>query len=235
MMFKNAGSVPFDRITRLLQMITPDRKYTIDDHRRMQMDALNLRAVSEVPLFRGWTAANPEVERARGLLAQWDGTLAKDSPAAAIYTTWRSAASAQERDTARPVSERKAQHEASLARAVAQMKESQGVDWSGWRWGRMHTRPFPHPLLSAFDLPTVERPGGTGSVAADGASYREVLDVADWDRSIGTNVPGQSGQPGSPYYGNLLKLWAEDSYFPLAYSRVRVEAESAQKLVLKPR
>ena len=233
MMFKNAGTVPFDRITRLLQMITPGRKYTIDDHRRMQLDAVNLRAVSEVPLFKGWTSANPDVERARGLVAQWDGTLAKDSPAAAIYTTWRTVASAQERDTARPVSDRKVQHEASLARAVAQMKESQGADWSGWRWGRMHTRPFPHPLLSAFDLPTVERPGGTGSVAADGASYREVLDVADWDRSIGTNVPGQSGQPGSPYYGNLLKLWAEDSYFPLVYSRVRVEAESAQKLILK--
>ena len=70
-------------------------------------------------------------------------------------------------------------------------------------------------------------------MAADGASYREVLDVADWDRSIVTNVPGQSGQPGSPYYGNLLKLWAEDSYFPLVYSRVRVEVESAQKLLLK--
>jgi penicillin amidase len=233
MMFKNAASVPFDRITRLLQMITPDRKYTIDDHRRMQMDTVNLRAVSEVPLFKGWTSSNAEVERARGMVAQWDGTLSKDSPAAAIYTTWRNVASAQERDTARPVSERKAQHEASLTRALAQMKESQGADWSAWRWGRMHTRPFPHPLLSAFDLPTVERPGGTGSVAADGASYREVLDVADWDRSIGTNVPGQSGQPGSPYYGNLLKLWAEDSYFPLVYSRVRVEAESAHKLVLK--
>jgi penicillin G amidase len=233
MMFKNASSVPFDRITRLLQMLTTDRKYTIDDHRRMQMDAVNLRALSELPLFRNWTSANSEVERARSLVAQWDGTLAKDSAAAAIYSTWRSVATAQERDAARPVSERKAQHEASLARTIAQLKESQGADWNGWRWGRMHTRPFPHPLLSAFDLPTVERPGGTGSVAADGASYREVLDVADWDRSIVTNVPGQSGQPGSPYYANLLKLWAEDSYFPLVYSRVRVEAESAQKLVLK--
>ena len=233
MMFKNAAGVPFERITRLLQIITPGRKYTLDDHRRMQLDAVNLRAVSEIPLFKGWTSTTPEVERARGLIAQWDGALAKDSAAAAIYTTWRTIATAQERDVARPVSERKAQHEASLARAVAQMKESQGTDWNNWRWGRMHTRPFPHPLLAAFDLPTVERPGGTGSVAADGASYREVLDVADWDRSIVTNVPGQSGQPGSPYYGNLLKLWAEDSYFPLVYSRVRVEAESAHKLLLK--
>ena len=235
MMFKNANSVPFDRITRLLQMITPDRKYSIDDHRRMQMDAVNLRAVSEIPLFKGWTSSIPDVERARALIAQWDGVLAKDSAAAALYTTWRPLASAPERDSARPATERKPLHEASLGRAIAQMKESQGGDWAAWRWGRMHTRQFPHPLLTAFDLPTVERPGGAGSVAADGASYREILDVADWERSIATNVPGQSGQPGSPHYGNLLKLWTEDSYFPLVYSRVRVEAESAQKLLLRAR
>ena len=80
--------------------------------------------------------------------------------------------------------------------------------------------------MPAFDLPTVERPGGAGTVAADGASYREILDVADWDRSIVTNVPGQSAQPGSPFFGNLLKLWADDTYFPLVYSRARVAAGS---------
>ena len=44
-------------------------------------------------------------------------------------------------------------------------------------------------------------------MGADGASYREILDVADWDRSVATNVPGQSGQPESTFYGNLLPLW----------------------------
>ena len=234
-MFKSANAVGFDRITRLLQMISPDKNYTIDDHRRMQLDALNLRAVSETPLFRGWTSTNPEIERARALLAAWDGALAKDSAAAAIHTAWRGVSSAQERDAARAPADRKTQHEASLTRALAELRESQGADPSAWRWGRMHTRSFPHPLVAAFSLPTVERPGGSGTVAADGASYREILDVADWDRSIVTNVPGQSGQPESPYYGNLLKLWAEDTYFPLVYSRSRVQAEGAQKLVLRPR
>ena len=45
-------------------------------------------------------------------------------------------------------------------------------------------------------------------MAADGASYREILDVADWDRSIATNTPGQSGQAASRYYANLLPMWA---------------------------
>jgi penicillin G amidase len=98
----------------------------------------------------------------------------------------------------------------------------------------MHARAFPHPFVKQFDLTPVERPGGAGTVAADGATYREVLDVSDWDRSVVTNVPGQSGQPGSPYYGNLLPLWAENQYFSLAFSKKAVEANAAHRLTLKP-
>jgi penicillin amidase len=97
----------------------------------------------------------------------------------------------------------------------------------------MHTRAFAHPFVREFDLPTVGRPGGAGTVAADGASYREILDVADWDRSLVTNTPGQSGQPGSPFYGNLLPLWAEDRYLPLVFSRAAVERHARYRLELK--
>jgi penicillin amidase len=98
----------------------------------------------------------------------------------------------------------------------------------------MHTRSFRHPFIAAFDLATVERPGGAGTVAADGASYREILDVSDWDRSLVTNAPGQSGQPGSPFYGNLLPLWATDQYFPLAFSTAAVEKDATHRLLLRP-
>jgi penicillin amidase len=70
-------------------------------------------------------------------------------------------------------------------------------------------------------------------VAADGATYREILDVSNWDRSMVTNVPGQSGQPESPFYGNLLQMFADDVYIPLVYSRERVEKEIAHRLTLK--
>jgi penicillin amidase len=235
MMFKTTNNVQFDRITRIRQMIEPGKTYTLDDHRRMQLDALMLSAQPALALFSGWKASQPAVERARQIVAGWDAVLARDSAAAAIYSAWRSASTPQERDPARPIAERQPLHEASLARAIEQLTSSQGADWATWRWGRMHTRTFPHPLLTMFDLPTIERRGGPGAVAADGATYREILDVSNWDRSIGTNVPGQSGQPESPYYGNLLQMFADDVYFPLVYSRERVEKEIAQKLMLKAR
>ena len=70
---------------------------------------------------------------------------------------------------------------------------------------------------------------------ADGASYREIWDVADWDRSVMTNVPGQSGQPEARCHGNLLPLWDRGEYFPAAYTRARVDLLKLRtKLTLRP-
>ncbi|MFL6290238.1 MAG: penicillin acylase family protein [Thermoanaerobaculia bacterium] len=136
---------------------------------------------------------------------------------------------------------------ASLREAVAETRKLLGDDPAKWRWGLLHRTGFEHPLAEEdeklFKLPAFEM-GGDGSTVhvttgqgfgiAHGASFREILDVADWDRSVATSVPGQSGQPGSPHYGDLLPLWAEGRYFPLLFSREKIEAASVERLVLEP-
>lgn len=137
----------------------------------------------------------------------------------------------------------------SLDEAVTEAKSRFGPAPSEWRWGKVHVAPFKHQLstnaeLSALlDLPSVEKGGdantvnntsGTGYLQTHGASFREILDVSDWDRSVATNVPGQSGQPGSPHYGDLLPYWAEGRYFPLLYSKSKIEAAAKQRLTLTP-
>lgn len=137
----------------------------------------------------------------------------------------------------------------ALGAALKKAGERLGPDPARWRWGSLHVTPFRHalstdePRRALFDLPTVERGGDGRTVnassggdfkAVHGASFREILDVADWDRSVATSVPGQSGQPGSPHYGDLLPLWAEGRYFPLLFSREQVEKQSRDKLVLEP-
>jgi penicillin G amidase len=229
LMFKSADT-RFERITRLRQLLTPERKYSLEDHQRMQNDAFSLRAASDLPLFKGWSASDPNVERARAMLAAWDGVYRKESAEAALYETWRTIS---RRNDQAPPAEASAHPEETLRTAIGRLSDSQGRNWAEWRWGRMHARAFPHPFVRAYDLPPVERPGGAGTVAADGASYREILDVADWDRSIVTNVPGQSGQPGSPYYSNLLPLWAENRYFPLVFSDKAVKENAAHRLTLR--
>ena len=76
--------------------------------------------------------------------------------------------------------------------------------------------------------------GGEDFKQSNGASYREILDLADWDRSVAINVPGQSGQPTSPHYADLLPLWKEGRYFPLFFSRQKIEEVSKEKLSLVP-
>ncbi len=47
-----------------------------------------------------------------------------------------------------------------------------------------------------------------------------------------TTIPGD---PRSPYYGNLLKGWAEEGAFPLLYSREKVLAHKAITIQLSPK
>jgi penicillin amidase len=89
-------------------------------------------------------------------------------------------------------------------------------------------------LISAFDLPTVERDGGAETVNATGAVYRLITDFADPDKSIVTIGPGISGQPGSPFYGNLLEDWVNGVFFPLAFTRPAVDKVTAHTFILKP-
>ncbi len=132
---------------------------------------------------------------------------------------------------------------AALADAAASLVKEYGPDPARWAWGAVHQARFRHPLAAAFDLPSAARGGeantinstsGPGTRQTHGASYRIVVDFSDFDNTTATSVPGQSGQPGSEYYGNLLPLWAEGKYFPLLYSRGAVERETVHLLWLMP-
>ena len=117
-------------------------------------------------------------------------------------------------------------------------------------WGRLHTALFTHPLAvtalarQRFNVGPFDRPGYDDTVMATygsnlrqegGASYREILDVADWDRSVATSAPGQSESPSSPHFADLAKLWAAGTYFQLAYSDAAVQAAAESTLTLVPK
>ena len=50
-----------------------------------------------------------------------------------------------------------------------------------------------------------------------------------------TNAPGQSGDPRSPFYDNLLKGWAEEEAFPLLYSRESILENESFRITLEPK
>jgi penicillin amidase len=90
-------------------------------------------------------------------------------------------------------------------------------------------------MVQTYDLPPVERPGGFGAVNANGANFRRIIDLSDLRNSVASNSPGQSAQPGSPFYGNLAENLGNGQYFPLLFMRDDVEKGAAHWLTLRPR
>ena len=139
----------------------------------------------------------------------------------------------------------------TLQAAYGELSARQGPDPTHWSWGALHKAFFRHALDGTPDLAArldrgpVQRPGDEDVVQATeyddgsfeqvaGASYREIFDLADWDNSVAINVPGQSGEPGSKHYDDLLPLWSSGQYFPLRYSRDAVDAVTTDVLILQP-
>ncbi len=235
-MFKFGPTYPrYERLVALLAAGgSAEGKFTVADFQRMQHDAFSTTAAAWVPRFQGWTSEDDVVEWARLQIAGWNGEFDASSVGAAIYMTWRNNVDADGLAAETSDDERRAAMESGLRRAVAAIEERLGEDRSQWRWGRLNTQSFEHSLLSGFDLPAVEKTGGAGTVSANGATFREIYDLADWDSGVATTAPGQSGQPGSPFYGDLIESWADGEYFPLAFSRAAVEEVTAHRLILRP-
>ena len=67
-----------------------------------------------------------------------------------------------------------------------------------------------------------------------GASFRMVVDVGNWDAARMTNAPGQSGDPRSRFYNNLLENWANDEDLPMLFSKQAINANAVFRINLIP-
>ncbi len=231
--YHRSRGVATSRIARLHQIFATGEKLSVEDHERIQHDVRSLAAERDIEAFQGWTSNDPDVEWARGLIAAWDAELSRESTAAALYVRWRAAA---DEDGAAPIegAEGRVGLEAALKSALERLATELGPDRGDWRHGRVQASQLPHMMAPAFDLPTVERPGGFGTINATGANFRRIIDLADPDRSVASNSPGQSAQPESPYYDNLVENLGNGEYFPLLFTRGAVEKRAVHRLSLRP-
>ncbi len=232
--YHSTRGVETARITRLHQILGTDQLFSVEDHQAIQHDAYILRSEGDIPAFQGWTAESQQVDRARALIAEWDGNLTKESTAAAIYVEWTRQSDAGARDAATPQDQRRALIQDGLAQTLAKLTEDWGDDWAEWTHGRGNPSALPHMFIPDFDLPTVERPGGFGSVNATGANFRRIIDLSNLDNSVATNAPGQSAQPGSPFYGDLADRLGNGEYFPFLFTREAIEEVVSHRLMLQP-
>src|SRR6185295_7734667 len=96
--YHSSVGVEISRIARIRQMLSTGEKFGVEDLERMQHDAYSLRAERDLPLFKGWTSKDADVEKARAMIEGWDKVLTKDSSPAAIYVRWNATEAARQRE-----------------------------------------------------------------------------------------------------------------------------------------
>lgn len=148
---------------------------------------------------------------------------AEDSP-------WCDDPQTPERDSCSAVAHR------AFAAALTRLADAYGQDPTRWRWGDAHQARFNHPIFGR--VPLLRDLLGQ-SIATDGdnftvnratprldfesvrfddvhaAGLRAVFDLADLDASRFIIAGGQSGNPLSPHYGDLVERWRDGQYLTI--------------------
>jgi penicillin amidase len=94
---------------------------------------------------------------------------------------------------------------------------------ASWAWGLHKATAIRHlvPGLDAFSALNVQMGGGAGIVNATtertGPSWRMVVELGPSPKAYGVYPGGQSGNPGSPHYQDMIEPWRMGKLHELVY------------------
>jgi penicillin amidase len=138
---------------------------------------------------------------------------------------------------------------------VDELTESLGKSMTKWRWGDLHTATFENQSLGQSGIGLIEWIFNRGPVAVDGSfftvnntgydwtdsyavvvvpSYRQIIDPANFGRSLSIHTTGQSGHTFHPHYDDMIDMWRNIEYHPMLWVKQDIIAASEGHLTLKP-
>lgn len=140
----------------------------------------------------------------------------------------------------------------ALEKTLSILKSRLGDDMNNWQYGQLKNKHIfiEHPLSkmvnsdlkSKINIGPALR-GGNGATVnstgdklnqATGASFRIIVDTEDWNKTLGNNAPGQSGNPDSPHYKDLFEIWSKGQYFPVFFTKNKIKEVGERTIILKP-
>jgi penicillin amidase len=261
--------------------VASGKKLSVGDFARLQGDLMSLQAAELLPFIGSLSAHTAHLESALATLREWDGTMAEDSVAAALYESWfrhfnRSLLNDDLRgdllhperldrllvfaEQLNPVFVNDvivnsggkntfdwcdqiltADHETCEAIALRALdkatEELFSITGDQKTWGDIHPVRLKHRgfsnmqlLGSIFDR-TARSPGSGFSVNVGswlyskdegyeqvvGATYRQVIDLADWNNSGFINNTGQSGNILSHHYDDNISRHHQQVLLPMHF------------------
>lgn len=143
----------------------------------------------------------------------------------------------------------------ALEEAVEELTTTLGRNMSRWQWGELHTATFENQSLGQSGIGLAERVFNRGPFPVDGtvatvnqegysfsepygvttlSSYRQVIDMNDFTRSVSMHTTGQSGHPFHHHYDDMIDSWRDIGYHPMLWERENVEADAEGVLLLRP-
>jgi penicillin amidase len=137
----------------------------------------------------------------------------------------------------------------ALDLALEDLSERMGDSMAGWTWGEIHQTQYPHNPFSQVD--SLRRffhrsiPNGGDTYTVNVApiryregydqynvpSYRQLIDLSDWNNSLFMHSTGQSGNLLSPHYDDLIAPHQAVEFIPMTFGRA---AATGEVLVLRP-
>jgi penicillin amidase len=140
----------------------------------------------------------------------------------------------------------------TLAGAVAELERRHGSDERDWAWGAVRPLRLRHPVGKT---PPLDRIFGLHAIPVGGdattipqasvdfldplgdpigiANLRAVIDVGAWDNSRWSLAGGQSENPCSRHFGDLLPLWERGDGIAIAWNREDVARAAVATVVLQ--
>ncbi|WP_425404686.1 penicillin acylase family protein [Hwanghaeella sp.] len=143
----------------------------------------------------------------------------------------------------------------SLETTVSQLQERFGDEIAEWRWAKAHVAVFENrflgrlPGLDGMANLRIATSGGDHTLNrgqsrpsddplfrhGHGAGFRAVYDLSDLTNSRFSLAGGQSGNPLSPHYDDLLEDWRDGRYFRSDGRPKDIQPTEDRILVLNPR
>lgn len=138
-------------------------------------------------------------------------------------------------------------------KTVQDLEAQLGGNVAEWKWGKVHTISYEHPLGAVKPLDNLFNRGPFpvmgGNETINNMQYvlmengkykvlglpalRFIKDFADGGKTFNINPSGQSGNPMSPFYADQIELYIAGKYRTVLMEKGEIEGEESGRLVLK--